>query len=94
MIGDWKEEADFRMIAVSIDDTRSKARAKSLASGRSWTENIIMLYDDNQEFKRAMNVVSTPQVFIFDKNGKQVFSHTGYNPGNEQDLIKEIKKLK
>ena len=33
---DWLDEADFQVVAVSIDDTRSAAKAKALASGNGW----------------------------------------------------------
>lgn len=42
---------------------------------------------------RAMNVSVTPQVFVVDKNGKIVYSHTGYTPGSEKELLKVIKKI-
>lgn len=90
---DWQEEADFRVIVVSTDDSRSVSRAKSMASSRGWTEYYTMLYDENQDFKRALNVNLTPQVFIFDKNGKQVYSHTGYVPGAEGEYIEKIISL-
>ena len=41
-----------------------------------------------------MNVTLTPQVFVVDANGKIVYSHTGYTPGSEQELLKTIKGLK
>ena len=41
-----------------------------------------------------MNVVDTPQVFIIDKDGKIVYSHTGYTPGSEKELLKVLKTLK
>ena len=53
----------------------------------------IMLYDKNQEFMRAMNVSLTPQVYVVDADGKIVYSHTGYAPGSELELLKAIKKL-
>lgn len=90
---DWQEEADFRVIVVSTDDSRSMSRAKSMASSRGWTEYFTMLYDENQDFKRALNVNLTPQIFIFDKNGKQVYSHTGYSPGAESEYIEKIVSL-
>ncbi len=90
---DWSEEKPFRIIAVSIDDSRSVARAKALATGRGWSDSASLYYDVNSNFKRAMNVVSVPQVFIFDKNGKQVYAHTGYTPGNEYELFEKIKTL-
>lgn len=40
---------------------------------------------------RAMNVSLTPQVYVVDADGKIVYSHTGYAPGNELELLKAIK---
>lgn len=40
----------------------------------------MVAYDKNQDFKRALNVNVTPHVFIFDKDGKMVYSHTSYLP--------------
>ncbi len=90
---DWNEEAPFRVIAVSIDDTRSLARAKALAAGSGWGM-FEVYYDVNQDLKRAMNVSMVPHVFVFDKNGRQVYTHTGYKPGDELELIKIIGNLK
>lgn len=90
---DWQSEVDFRMVAVSIDDSRSLARAKALTTGRGW-EEFVLLFDPNQDFKRAANVIFTPQVFVYDKNGNQVYAHTGYTPGNEAELLEVLRKLK
>ena len=48
---------------------------------------------DAISFKRALNVNVTPHVFIFDKDGKMVYSHTSYLPGGEMELIQKIKTL-
>lgn len=90
---DWLDEAKFRVVAVSVDDSRSASRARSMAIGHGWKDSFILLYDVNSDFKRALNVTNTPQVFVFDKDGKQVYAHTGYLPGGEAELIKVIKKL-
>lgn len=90
---DWIEEVDFRVVAVSTDDSRFSAQARALAEGHGWSD-FTVLYDKNQEFMRAMNVTLTPQVFVIDKDGKIVYSHTGYSPGNEEELIATILKLK
>ena len=49
---------------------------------------------NDQDLIRAMNVNLVPQVFGVDADGKVVYSHTGYNPGGEAELLKEIIKLK
>ena len=35
---DWLDEAKFRVVAVSTDDSRLLAKAKSFAEGRGWGE--------------------------------------------------------
>ncbi len=89
---DWLDQADFRMVIVSIDDSRSSARARAIVDGRGWSD-FIALFDQNQDLKRALNVVLTPQVFIFDKDGNQVYAHTGYTPGSEEELLDKILEL-
>lgn len=89
---EWREEADFVVVAVSTDDARLKAAAKSMAAARGW--DFICLFDENQTLKRAMNVTLTPQAFVVDGDGKIVHSHSGYVPGSEEELFEEILKLK
>ena len=52
-----------------------------------------MLFDKNQNLKRAMNVSLTPQTYIVDGNGKIVYSHSGYTPGSELELLEKLKEL-
>ncbi len=93
LLPDWEEECDFQIIAVSTDDSRSLARAKAMVKGRGW-DGIETLFDTNSELKRAMNVNSIPHVFIFDKEGEQVYNHAGYKPGDENEIIRIIRSLK
>ena len=69
---DWIEEANFRVVAVSTDDARFTAQARSLAEGHGWSD-YTLVYDKNGDFKRAMNVQFTPQVYVVDKDGKIVY---------------------
>ena len=92
---DWKEDVDFEVIAVSIDDARLKATAKARA--KIFKDSFTCLFDSNQELKRAMNVSLTPQSFVVDKKGNIVFSHTGYTPGSENvlfDIVSDLSKQK
>lgn len=93
VLPDWLDVADFRVVAVSTDDSRFTAQARALAEGHGWGD-FTLLYDKNGDFKRAMNVQYTPQVYVVDKNGKIVYSHTGYTQGGENELFKVIKGLK
>jgi len=85
---EWREEADFEVVAISVDDVRLKARAKAKATSMGW--DFVCLFDANQTMKRAMNVSLTPQSFVVDAEGNIVFSHSGYTPGSEQLLFEKL----
>ena len=93
LMDQWRAEAQFEVVAVSTDDARATAYAKTFARGKAWN-SFTMLYDKNQELKRALNVNLIPHTFIFDADGKMVYSHTGYTPGTEAEYIEIIKSLK
>ena len=77
---DWLEEANFRVVAVSTDDSRSTAKARALAEGHGW-DDFIMLYDKNQEFMRY-----NPQIQI------SAESETKRSIFREKDKTKRSKK--
>lgn len=87
---DWKEP--FRIYAVCVDDARSISRARALASSSGWP--VTVLYDVNSTFAKAMDVSSIPHVFVFDKDGKRIYSHLGYIPGDEDKLLKILTQAK
>ncbi len=91
VIEEWGEEADFDVVAVSVDDVRMQASAKAKATALGW--DFICIYDTNQELKRAMNVNLTPQSFVVDAAGNIVFSHSGYTPGSEELLFEKILEI-
>ena len=91
VIEEWREEADFEVVAVSVDDVRMQANAKAKASSLGW--EFTCIYDPNQALKRAMNVNLTPQSFVVDADGNIVFSHAGYTPGSEELLFEKVLEL-
>ena len=86
---DWEEAFPLRIYAVSIDDSRSLQRA--IAMSKSW-EGITPLFDSNANLRRALNVSSAPQVFVFDKDGQLFHTHIGYRPGDELELLAQLRK--
>lgn len=91
LMEEWQKEVDFNIVAVSIDDARFTSRARAMAKGFDW--NFICLFDKNQDLKRAMNVMLTPQTFVVDGTGKVVYAHTGYTPGSEYELLEQLKAI-
>jgi thiol-disulfide isomerase/thioredoxin len=88
---DWVAETGVKVYAISIDDTRTKGSVAPFVAGKGWEYEIYM--DPNSDFRRAMNVNNVPHTFLMDGNGKIVKQHNTYNPGDEEKLYEEIKKL-
>lgn len=85
-----QKETPFKLIAVSIDDSRTTQKVKPFVKGRGWPFEIYL--DVNSDLKRALNINDVPHVFVI-KNGKIVYQHNGYVPGNEEELFEKIKTL-
>ena len=66
---DWQKETGVKLIAISIDDSRSSGKAATDVKTHGWEYEVYL--DENQDFKRALNVGDIPQVFII--NGKDLF---------------------
>lgn len=88
---DWVDETGVKLIAVSIDDTRSMSRVAPFVNGKGWEYEVYI--DKNSDFKRAMNVPNVPHTFLIDGNGKVVWQHTTYVDGDEEELYGLIQKL-
>jgi cytochrome c biogenesis protein CcmG, thiol:disulfide interchange protein DsbE len=88
---DWQEETGVKLIAVSIDDSRSSSQVKTLVNGKSWEYEVLL--DANSDFKRSMNVNAVPHTFIVNGKGEIVWQHTSFSEGSELELIRLIKKL-
>lgn len=91
VLPDWKEEADFNIIAVSIDNSRSVHRVAPFVKARAWDFSVYL--DTNSDLKRGLNVPTVPHTFLFDANGKLVWQHSGYAEGDEEELFDKLMEL-
>lgn len=88
---DWQEETGVKLIAVSIDDSRSSARVLPMVNGSNWDYEILL--DANSDFKRSMGVNNIPHTFLINGNGEIVWQHTSFVEGSELRLIDLVRKL-
>ena len=88
---DWTDETGVKLIAVSIDDARSSTRVEPYINAQGW--EYLVLLDPNGDLKRAMNVNNVPHTFLVDGNGKIVWDHNNYSPGDEEELYQELVKI-
>ncbi|APD07347.1 sporulation thiol-disulfide oxidoreductase [Flavobacteriaceae bacterium UJ101] len=86
---DWQDETNVELIAISVDDSRTLKRVKPMVNGKSWEYEVLL--DQNQELKRAFNVITVPHTFIIYKN-EIIYNHSGYTPGTEEELYDTLIK--
>ena len=87
---EWQEETGVQLIAVSVDDSRTVKRVKSLINGKGWDYNVLL--DTNNDLKRALGASTVPLTLVI-KDNKIVLRHSGYSPGAEDELYEKIKEL-
>lgn len=87
---EWQEETNVQLLAVSVDDSRTVKRVKSMVNGKSWDYTVLL--DTNNDLKRALNASSIPLTILV-KNNKIIYEHSGYSPGAELELYEKIKTL-
>lgn len=88
---EWVKETGVKLIAISIDDVRSSGKVVTDVKSKGWEYEVYI--DENQDFKRAMNVNNVPHTFLVDGSGKVVWSHNSYTEGDEEKLYENVKKL-
>ena len=87
----WQADYDMELVAVTIDDSRAVRKVKPMVDGFSW--DFVVLSDENESLKKALNFQTVPQTFLIDQAGNIVYSHSGYSPGDEYELEKKIAEL-
>ncbi|MEZ5014792.1 MAG: TlpA disulfide reductase family protein [Chitinophagales bacterium] len=88
---DWQKDYHIQIIAVSIDDAKTRANVKAYAEGQGW--DYIVLLDQNKELHRLLGGQSVPYTVITNASGMIVDKHTGYIEGDEYILEDKIKEM-
>lgn len=88
---EWQKETGVKLIAISTDDSRSSAKVATDVKSKGWEYEVYM--DENQDFKRALNVGDIPHVFIINGKGEIVWQHNGYADGDEEHMYEILKKV-
>lgn len=88
---EWQDETGVKLVAVSIDDSRSASRVKPHVDANDWPYEVYL--DQNSDLKRALGVVNVPHTFILNGEGEIVWQHAGYQDGGEEELIEQVRAL-
>jgi len=87
----WQDETGVKLIAISIDDTRSMSKVAPYVNSSDWDYDVYL--DSNSDLKRAMGVSTVPHTFLINGEGKIVWNHKGYIDGDEEELYEQIEHL-
>lgn len=85
---DWQDETGIKIVAVSIDDSRNVRRVAPFVKGRGWDYEVYT--DENSDLRRALNINNPPHTLLINGEGKIVWEHNGYMPGDEDELYRKI----
>ena len=88
-----KEHSDdpFTILAVNQDSPKSLAKVKAYVKSQGYPFQMIL--DPNAQLFQAFNGQNLPFAVLIDKSGKAVSTRTGYLPGDEKEIEKDILKL-
>jgi peroxiredoxin len=80
------------VLAISIDSPKTESRVKPFVLGKKYTFKAVL--DPSQEIFRSLQGKGTiPYTVIIDKAGNIRYRHTGYRPGDENEVERVVKEL-
>lgn len=80
------------VVAISVDDSSAYAKVSQFIKGKGF-KFTVLLDPDSQVAKVLNPELKIPFTVIIDKAGAIAYTHTGYAPGDEQEVIKKIESL-
>jgi len=88
---DWQDETGVKLVAISIDNSRSMAKVAPYVNASDWDYEVYI--DPNGDLKRAMGISTVPHTFLLNSKKEIVWQHKGYVDGDEDELLEQIEKL-
>ena len=88
---EWQDDTGVKLVAISIDDSRSSSKVKPYVNSSGWEYEIYL--DPNKNLSRSLGVTSVPHTFFLDGKGNIVWEHRGYIEGDEEELLEQIEHI-
>jgi peroxiredoxin len=80
------------VVAISVDDSSAYTKVSQFIKGKGF-KFTVLLDPDSQVAKVLNPELKIPFTAIIDQAGAIAYTHTGYAPGDEQEIIKKIESL-
>ena len=88
---EWQDNTGVKLVAISIDDSRSSSKVKPYINSAGWEYEIYL--DSNKDLARSLGVSTVPHTFLLDGDGNIVWEHRGYIEGDEEELLEQIEQI-
>ena len=73
---------------MAVEISNDEVRAREFYEGYGYT--IPAAFDVRGEVSRRFGVIATPMNYLLDREGRVVWRHYGYRPGDEATMRAEI----
>lgn len=87
----WQSKYNVELVAITIDTHRQLAKVKPMVDSKGWKYTI--LSDADNQLRTSLGVMSIPQTYLINSAGEIIYSHTGYSPGDEDELEKKLQEI-
>ena len=81
----------FNVLAINTDSPKSMSKVKPYIRTKGFEFNVAV--DPNRQIYKKLKIQQMPTTIIIDKQGKVVYRHKGYVPGDESGILKAITEL-
>ena len=88
---EWQDDTGVKLVAISIDDSRSSSKVKPYVNSSGWEYEIYL--DPNRDLSRSLGVSTVPHTFLLDGDGNIIWEHRGYIEGDEEELLEQIEQI-
>ena len=85
---EWKDDYGAELYAVSIDSPKAIKKIPAMVAAKGW--EFPVLTDDAHGMLSALQIRSIPQIYIIGEDGKVLYEHAGYSPGDEEKVRKVL----
>ena len=78
----------FSVISISVDSQKSFSQVRSYIKTKKYTFDVFL--DPNMQIFKKLNGNLMPTNILVDRNGKIIWRHYGYLPGDEKKMEEQI----
>ncbi len=84
---------DVLVLAVSVDEARALSKVDQFIQSKGYTFTVL-LDPESQVARRFNPSLAVPFTLILDRRGEIAYTHSGYVPGDEQEVMKTLDALR